>query len=70
MKKKSMVSINRVPSKVGTVTATISIEFDPNDQESAERFARAMRELIPEEDRATFMADFERAGKSAGFKAS
>jgi hypothetical protein len=67
--KQNMISIKRLPGRGPTkVTATFSIEFDPSDLESVDHFARVMRELIPEDERAQFMADFERAGQDAGFK--
>ena len=61
--------INRVPGDdSGTVKATFTVEFRTDDAEAVERFARVMRELIPEEDRAQFLEDFRAAGAAAGFK--
>jgi hypothetical protein len=67
---KNKIKITRVAGKDTTCTATLTLEFDFADPEAVERFARVLRELIPEEDRAQFLSDFQEAAAEAGLKVS
>ncbi|HZQ53336.1 MAG TPA: hypothetical protein VFB14_14125 [Bryobacteraceae bacterium] len=66
---KNHIKITRIPGKGGaTCTATVKLQFDPTDRRAVRRFAKVLREIIPEEERAQFVADFEEAAAIAGFK--
>jgi hypothetical protein len=67
--RRNIFSIKRIPGEgEATVTATISLKFKGDDKQAVERFAHALRELIPENERAEFLEDFRRAASSAGFQ--
>lgn len=67
--KKNEIKITRIPGEATRCRVTLKLEFDPTDRAASERFARILRELIPEGDRAQFVADFKAAGAKAGFEA-
>ena len=65
---KNKIKITRVAGEDTLCTATIRLDFDATDPEAVKRFAQVLRELIPEEDRAQFVTDFQEAAANAGFK--
>lgn len=64
---KNDIRITRVEGKDTLCRVTLRLDFDPTEAEAAARFTRILRELIPEEARAQFVADFQEAAAKAGF---
>ena len=62
------IKITRLPGNETVCTATIRLDFDSANPEAIERFARVMREIIPENERAQFLSDFQQAAANAGLK--
>lgn len=61
------IRIKRVAGTETTCRVKFELEFDATDNEAANRLGRILRELIPEEDRSQFVADFNKAAAKAGF---
>lgn len=66
--KNNNIKITRVAGKESRCTVTLQLEFDAADPKACRRFGEVLRELIPEEEREQFVADFKAAGVAAGFK--
>lgn len=68
--KRNDIKITRIAGEGGAIcTATLKLEFDPNDSAAVERFARVLKELIPEDEREHFVEDFKAAGREASLEA-
>lgn len=67
---KNNIKITRVAGKDAICEATIKLRFDATNPKAAKRLAKLLRELIPQEERAQFVSDFQEAAANAGFKAS
>jgi hypothetical protein len=63
---KTNIKFTRVPGQSTICTLTLKLEFDTADPAGLERFGRAIRELIPEDERAEFLEDWREAGAKAG----
>lgn len=64
----TVVTVKRIESADDPVIrCRITLEVDPADQKAVKRLARVVRELIPKEERAQFVKDFQQAAAEAGF---
>jgi len=64
------IKINRIPGESTECKVSIQLTFDAADPKAVERFVLALRELIPEDEREQFVADFQAAVVAAGFRTS
>lgn len=65
---KNNIKIKRVAGNGNGCVATLQIEFNAEDKAAVRRFARILRDLIPKDERAQFVADFQAAAGRAGFR--
>lgn len=69
MKQTSVVRINQRNAKRGSISVTVSVDFDQADAESVRRagelIGQTLRVAIPREERETFLADLQEAQQEA-----
>jgi hypothetical protein len=70
MEQTDRVHITRVPGKGTLITVRLTIEADTADPEQMERIGRALRELMPEEDRTALLDELNQAALAAGILTS